>query len=151
MGLGINEGIEADDFVVVDNLIRAAPGVRRLAVGIRLGVTRHSIIRNVIEHVNTGMDIYESAGLMRGNTLLDGTGSGMIVSVGGFDIARNRVHGFAGSGIKLVSYGGTVVGHNDFRGNGGVDCVSDPDDTTTVWIDNLGNESQPEGLCEPVP
>ena len=43
-----------------------------------------------------------------------------------------------------------VVEDNDFRGNGGIDCRDNgADGEEGVWQRNLGDESDPAGLCSP--
>ncbi len=43
---------------------------------------------------------------------------------------------------------------NDFRGNRGLDCHDDglsADGAPSTWIDNLGDTSDPPGICSPGP
>lgn len=84
---------------------------------------------------------------------------------GGMQIRDNVVSGFAGSGIAIgvascpgcgtgASEGdlAIVIRDNDFRGNRGVDCVDRADGsgtsgTANSWVNNLGFESRPAGIC----
>ena len=48
--------------------------------------------------------------------------------------------------VHASSHDNEIVG-NDFRNNGGTDCVDHSSGPANTWSNNLGNESTPSGLC----
>ena len=153
-GYAVWTGFKSATVQVVRNLIRTAPGVRRMQTGIySIGSVDSSIRANIISGVNRGIVValYGSA-VVVDNVLLGGTHTG-IKTGSDLEIERNLVRGFE-HGIVLSSTGATVRG-NDFRGNRRWDCVdrSTGDGTAgtgNTWIGNLGHTSQPDGICRPV-
>jgi len=151
-GYAVWTGFNSATVHVMRNLIRTAPGVRRMKKGIYSMWSVDSSIRaNIISGVNQGIAAYGSA-VVVDNVLLGGTGTGMKTG-SDLEIERNLVRGFE-RGIVLSSTGATVRG-NDFRGNRRWDCVdrSTGDGTagtSNTWNGNLGHTSQPDGICRPV-
>ena len=108
--------------------------------------------RNVISNARYG--------IIGGGTIVDNvligsrnTTTGDGIRVGGFLVSGNKVTGFAGRGIVAgspselgIAY---TISNNDFRGNRGIDCVDRADfGPGPEWIDNLGFESKPRGICK---
>jgi len=113
-GYAVWTGFDSATVHVMRNLIRTAPGVRRMKKGIYSMWSVDSSIRaNIISGVNQGIEAYGS-GVVVDNVLLGGTGTGMKTG-SDLEIERNLVRGFE-RGIVLSSTGATVRG-NDFRGN----------------------------------
>jgi len=162
---------------VRDNLIISKHGAPPLG-GIEVGETYFSgtIESNVISGAAWGIRA-GGCGTISDNVLLgasdSGPGRGMVVTSGICNEGEEgQVHGnvvtdFARSGIVIreeplcpdCGAGSSdqtpamVIQGNDFRGNGRVDCVdatigSGSMGTANRWINNLGFESDPAGICD---
>ncbi|MDQ3407980.1 MAG: right-handed parallel beta-helix repeat-containing protein [Chloroflexota bacterium] len=115
------------------------------------GVSFDSTIReNIIRRATNGIAVEGSAEISE-NVLLGERGTGITTS-SDLLIRRNRVRAFE-SGVRLDGSGATVRG-NDFRGNRGPDCFDSSSGegtagTSNTWINDLGHDSQPVGICRP--
>ena len=75
------------------------------------------------------------------------TKAGEGIWVAGGIVSGNKVSGFAQRGILVT--GGSQISDNDFRENRGIDCVErDAFGPAATWVNNLGLESRPRGLCK---
>jgi hypothetical protein len=62
-------------------------------------------------------------------------------------VRGNRVRGFDGYGMSLSGAPYNLIRGNDFTKNPGIDCHDASDPTQSTWLENLGAESDPAGLC----
>jgi hypothetical protein len=66
-------------------------------------------------------------------------------------VNENRVARFRANAIR-VEESGSIIRDNDFRANARLDCLDTTAGTGTAgtgntWTNNLGEESDPEGIC----
>ena len=144
------------------NLVRGLPTGGNttpvLQVGINMFGNGDVARRNVVRYANTGIQTINTIGVT---------------------IAENRVRGIFGFGISLAvavdehvllntvraesiginvgagSYGSNIH-DNDFRGSSDPDCRDQSTgdgtaDTDNTWVDNLGDEDSPDGICSATP
>jgi nitrous oxidase accessory protein NosD len=95
------------------------------------------VARNHVVRTDTGIDI-------------EGLFGEPIMHV---EVDHNRVHGSV-RGIWVLDAVELDIHDNDFRGNRGIDCRdfttgSGTGGTANTWVNNLGDESRPEGICSP--
>lgn len=135
-----------------DNTVIAAADAR-LPQGITVNSSVAQVRRNLVSGANLAMFGSAAFGIWAGNTLVDG-GRGMLTAFSeGLEIARNDVTGMARAGIRVGEGSEDLRIHdNDFRGNGGTDCIDDTTGagtagTANLWRDNQGDESDPPGIC----
>ncbi|MDQ3493316.1 MAG: right-handed parallel beta-helix repeat-containing protein [Chloroflexota bacterium] len=135
-----------------DNTVIVADDAR-LPQGITVDTSVAQVRRNVVSGANLAMFGSAAHGIWAGNTLVGG-GRGMLTAFSeGLEIARNRVTGMAREGIRVGEGSEDLRIHdNDFRGNGGTDCIDDTSGSGTagtdnLWWDNQGDESDPPGIC----
>jgi nitrous oxidase accessory protein NosD len=147
--------------IITDNVLSVDPRSRR-EVGLAEAYADDTVIRrNVATGVARGIGVSPRGdigariedNILRGRTLGadDNTFDllGIYLQNDQHHVARNLVTGFTQGGI-LTWATNVLVEDNDFRGNGGLDCSSPAyDDFSEVWQRNLGDESDPAGLCSP--
>jgi hypothetical protein len=152
------DGIDIDDragpVVIVDNVIKSLPSARvstrSLADGIRIyDAVPGSVVRNNrITYVDNGI-IADGSGLKVVGNTLRGTND-EDAGIDFFDVSDslirgNRIFGFQ-EGIDLSwDSDSNEVRRNDARGNV-LDCLDSG--TANTWVNNLGDTSDPTGLCE---
>jgi hypothetical protein len=136
---------------VTDNLIYGALGAE-WAYGIDSFAADVDARRNVIDGARVGIRFDSGGGVVARNFVTDGVvGIRLLDAVAKF--FRNRVRGYDGPGIRVDGDGSAnVISDNDFRGNGGIDCVDRTTGdgtagTADLWRRNIGRESDPVGIC----
>lgn len=151
---GIDVGENGGRVTIVNNVIRSLPSAgittRALADGIRLyHAAPGSVVRNNrITYVDNGI-IADGSGLkVVGNTLRgtndDDAGIDFFYASDSL-IRGNRIRDFQ-EGIHLSpDSGSNEVRGNDARGNV-LDCLDEG--TANTWVNNLGDTSDPTGICE---
>lgn len=78
-----------------------------------------------------------------------------LYAVLGGQVRRVSVRGSADNGIKLDGdAAGVSIHDNDFRQNGGTDCLDESSGagtagTANTWLRDLGGQSDPAGICTP--
>lgn len=118
----------------------------------------YTIKRNVMQGAGIGI-VVNGSGQVARNWLADGSRDGILLfgMTAPLRVAMNIVHRFAGHAIDIAR-GSTssYIYHNDFRRNGGIDCVDRTNGegtagTANIWLRNLGAEDDPKGICTPAP
>jgi parallel beta-helix repeat protein len=120
-------------------------------VGIRVNNSAARVSRNRIRGLTFGMSIEGvDTGSYRLNRISGGRDSGILMSLStGVLLANNLVTGRGGSGMVIdTDSHDNALRENNFSGNDATDCVDDSGPANT-WTDNLGDDSNPSGLCSP--
>ncbi len=162
--IGIWAGDIAPQVTIRDNVIRSGPGpgwtTPVLSYGMFLVLQDRSVVAgNRVQRTLYGI-LTEAFGdpppgaVIRDNVITDGApdadSTGLAISDASTYV-RNRVSGY---GIGAAADSGddgravATLRDNDFRGNHSLDCFGG---APTIWIDNLGDTSDPPGLCSPGP
>jgi parallel beta-helix repeat protein len=106
---------------------------------------------NRVFWVLRGIQAFNSnSSTISGNRVRHTTIVGFQLQTNGSTIQDNSAHAGDGTGIDVnqTSHDDLLIG-NDFRNNGGTDCVDHSPGPANTWIDNLGDESTPPGICIP--
>ena len=146
------------------NALTGGPSAGRttpvLATGIELrnAAPGTTVADSLVKYAQTGLRIGSPNAQVTHNTVLKSRGDGMVIDAAGGDVGRNVVTNAAGRGIVVTSSSsGLNVHDGDFQGNDGTDCVDHSAGggtagTANTWTGNVGDESDPDGLCAvPVP
>ena len=157
-----------------ENVIRSEPGpgwpTPVLAEGMYLLLPGDGSIvaGNTVRRTETGISIEgfvlgpgipQPRAIVRGNVITGGPpgATGLDIATDGSTYYGNRVSGYAYGVSVAAGYHGTRVPTlrgNDFRGNDIVDCTDygpSANGALSTWIANLGDTSDPPGICSPGP
>jgi len=147
-----------------DNVIRSGPGpgwttpLLLDGMGLTLGdgsVVAGNRVQRTFYGIVTDVDGPPPRAVIRDNLITEGSpdGVGLWIQERATYI-RNRVSGYAVGAYADTGHDGAPVAtlrDNDFRGNDILDCNDANGEALSIWIDNLGDTSDPPGLCSPGP
>jgi hypothetical protein len=135
---------------VIGSLATARPsgagGTPLLASGIFV-FTSGSARGNHIHDVGTGLTAIDGAGPLWRNTIRNSRFDGIWVDFGGTQIVHNTVLGSGSRGIVAGPDSAPLARGNTVLGSGDFDCVDVGG--SGIWINNIGEKSDPPGLCTP--
>jgi hypothetical protein len=154
-GSGIYFGSGRATFVhnVIDGLPSAgevgAAGTALLDTGISGGDFDSSLVirANVVRHVQHGIDTGYGDVKVIDNVVRHSRATGILERYGSGIIRGNRVFDSGGNGIEVTDSGVVVRGNTALR-SGQFDCA-DRSAIKNTWVDNIGETSDPAGLCTP--
>ena len=125
-------------------------GTPLLETGLAVFDAVASVSGNAVRHVGSGIRAVDSQVEVAANRVRDSRADGIHVAGGasccGALVGGNRVLDSGANGIEVADAQGNVRGNMALR-SGGTDCV---DRTVSgTWIGNIGETSDPPGLCTP--
>ncbi|MFN8622785.1 MAG: right-handed parallel beta-helix repeat-containing protein, partial [Chloroflexota bacterium] len=109
---------------------------------------------NTVTGAAVGIKVTGSGHVVSGNTLTTRQTSISLNNADGAVVKNNTAKATYGSfgGIWVsASTGNANIHDNDFRGSTGTDCVdAGGNANTNTWTNDLGNESNPSGICDTI-
>ncbi len=137
---------------VIGSLATAGTTTPRLGAGIVVNAESNEtqIIANRIFYIGRGIGVEGTSGVtVSGNRVrfAETFGIGLLFSADNNTVDNNSARFGEDRGIAVQGSTGNQIHDNDFRTNATDDCQDNSVPLANTWTNNLGEDSDPPGLC----